>query len=744
MQLALMAVLAALLHQPLHHSIHQLDCGKHHAMMDGVNRLGVATSPYLLQHASNPVDWWEWGEDAFAEARRRDVPVLLSVGYAACHWCHVMAHESFEDAETAATINAGFVPIKVDREERPDVDAVYMTATQAMTGQGGWPMTVFLTPDGDPIYAGTYFPAQPFGGMPAFGQVLDAVSRSWTDRTEEIRTGAAQISDRLRDAAPQNLAGEPTAADALSAVDKLWSEYDVRHGGFGDAPKFPPSMVLQALLRITELGRNAPRPADLSESDGRIRPSDSDNSGSAWPEAVEKAEQMARGTLDAMAHGGIYDQLGGGFARYSVDAGWQVPHYEKMITDNALLLGCYTQLWRITGCRDDRVREVVSDTAEWMIAEMRTPEGGFARSLAADSPDSQGRLSEGAYYLWSRDQLVAAIGTADADWISQICRLDPASAQTNGSTLQLADLDDDAHDRWRRIRDRLRQARNQRERPAQDDKIIAGWNGLVIAALAQAGAIFDRPDWLQAASEAGELVWRLHWTNGRLRRTSRARVAGRGDGVAEDYADLGLGYAWLAETTAEPVWAQRARTLLDVLTVRFAAPGGGFYDTADDAEELINRPSDPTDNAVPSGLSAAIMACGRLARYTGDGELARASQRAAESTGRLQVTAPRFAGWQLADTVTRLAGSAVEVAIVGKRDDGTAAELALLARRQAPAGSVVVNGPADAGGVPLLAGRTMIDAVPTGYVCRHFVCDLPVTTANGLAGQLLPPGLPQT
>ncbi len=704
--------------------------------MDGVNRLGVATSPYLLQHAENPVDWWEWGEDAFAEARRRDVPVLLSVGYAACHWCHVMAHESFEDSETAAAINAGFVPIKVDREERPDIDAVYMTATQAMTGQGGWPMTMFLTPAGDPIYAGTYFPAQPFGGMPAFGQVLDAVSRSWTDRTEEIRTGAAQISDRLRDAGPQNLAGAPTAADLVTAVDKLWSDYDSQHGGFGGAPKFPPSMVLHALLRVAELGRNSAGPADLSESEGHIRPPDSDNSGSGWSGAVQRAEQMARGTLAAMAHGGIYDQLGGGFARYSVDARWQVPHFEKMITDNALLLGCYTQLWRISGCCDDRIREVVCDTAEWMITEMRTPEGGFASSLDADSLDSQGRLTEGAYYLWTRDQLTEALGTADGEWVIEGCRVDPESARAKGSTLQLAELDDDAHHRWRQIRERLRQARDRRARPAKDDKIIAGWNGLVIAALSQAGAIFDRPDWVRAASEAGELVWRVHWTNGRLRRASRAGVPGPGDGAAEDYAELGLGYVWLAETTGQPVWAERARLLLDVLTARFAAPDGGFYDTADDAEELINRPSDPTDNAIPSGLSAAIMACGRLARYTGDSQLARIAERAAGSAGRLQVTAPRFAGWQLADTITRLAGSAVEVAIAGKSQDHAAAELTLLARRQAPAGSVVVTGPPDANGVPLLAGRTMIDDAPTGYVCRRFVCDLPVTTASQLAGQL--------
>ncbi len=673
------------------------------------NRLANATSPYLLQHAKNPVDWWEWSPEAFADARARDVPVLLSVGYAACHWCHVMAHESFEDPATAEAINAAFVPVKVDREERPDVDAVYMQATQAMTGQGGWPMTVFLTPDGHPIYAGTYFPQAPMHGLPSFGQVLDAVAEAWQDRRDELCSGAADISRRLADGGTADLAGRLDLAEVAAAVDALAEDYDDRHGGFGGAPKFPPAMVVEALLRFADS-----RPDTTAGAD---------------------AVPMALHTLVAMAEGGIHDQLGGGFSRYSVDAGWVVPHFEKMLYDNGLLLGAYLHGWRSTG--DDRLLPVITGVADWLLTEMQTPEGGFAASLDADSPGPDGRPEEGAFYLWTPDQIRAAVDPATADWVLEHCRVtDHGTADHGRSTLQLHDLADVASPQWRRARPRLAEVRAGRPRPGCDDKIVAAWNGWAIDALAEAGALLDRPDWVQAAVRAASFVWDRHWIGGRLRRTSRAGRVGSADGSAEDYAALGLAAVRLAEVTADPGWADRARTLLTALDQRFSAPDGGFFDAADDAEALISRPKDPTDNATPSGLSCAVHAFGRLAAYTGDPGLLQRAERAARSAARLVTAAPRFAGWLLADWVTRVTGAAVEVAIVGPAEDRRTQELAGVARRTAPAGSVLVIGAPDQPGVPLLADRILVDGRPTAYVCRRFVCRMPLTEAGDLAAEL--------
>jgi uncharacterized protein len=667
--------------------------------MTGHNRLASATSPYLLQHADNPVHWWPWSDEAFATAAERQVPVFLSVGYAACHWCHVMAHESFEDPQTASMINEHFVAIKVDREERPDVDAVYMQATQALTGQGGWPMSVFLTPDRKPFYAGTYFPPTPRHGLPSFTQVLQAINDAWGDRRGELLDSASDIVRQLSKQATFGGAGELTAADCEKALLALQGEFDRTYGGFGRAPKFPPSMVVEALLR----------------------------------DGSEQSMIMAEKTLEAMARGGIYDQLGGGFARYSVDAGWIVPHFEKMLYDNALLLGVYTHWWRRT--RNPLAERTVAETVAWLLREMRTEQGAFAASLDADSEDDQGVLREGAYYVWNRDQLRAVLGEEDAAWAAEAFSVTPGGTFEHGaSTLQL--LSDHDQLRLTDVRERLRTARNQRSRPGRDDKVVAAWNALLVDALVQAAMIFDRPEWLQIATEAAEHLWQLHWREGRLRRTSRNGVAGEAFGILEDYAAFALAASRLAAAYAEPLWLNRAEQLLEVIMEQFDDPAGGFFDTAADAEQLYARPQDPTDNATPSGLSAAVHALRLMAELSGEGRYADRADRAAASATELVRRAPRFAGWLLADAISQTSRrKPVEVAVVGP-DEAARAELVLLAHQLAPAGSVIVAGMPDQPGLALLNDRPMINKQPTAYVCRHFVCKLPVTSVEDLALQL--------
>ncbi len=664
-----------------------------------VNRLGSATSPYLLQHADNPVDWWPWSDEAFAEAADRNVPVFLSVGYAACHWCHVMAHESFEDEQTATMINSGFVPIKVDREERPDVDAVYMHATQALTGQGGWPMSVFLTPERRPFYAGTYFPPVARQGMPAFGQVLGAISEAWRHRRAEVSESAAQIVVQLAERRVAAVPGVLSEADCAAAVATLRREFDPVDAGFGRAPKFPPSMVLEALLR----------------------------------DGSDPAMIMADQTLESMARGGIYDQLGGGFARYSVDSGWIVPHFEKMLYDNALLLGVYAHWWRRT--QNPLGERVVAETVEWLLREMRTAEGAFAASLDADSVDDHGVSSEGAFYVWDLDQLRAVLGEQDARWAAHAYEVSVAGTFEAGrSTLQLrADAD---HQRLSQVRAKLLDARAERARPTRDDKVIAAWNGWLIDSLTRAAMIFDRRDWLDAATEAAEAIWQLHWRDGRLRRASRGGAVGSALGILEDYGALAQCYTRLAAVRAETVWLTRARQLAEVIITEFDDAGSGFFDTAADAEPLYTRPQDPTDNATPSGLSAAIHALALLGELTGESRYAARAEEAAHGAGALAAQAPRFAGWLLADAVSRTsAHTPVQVAIVGP-DDERRAELVRTAHRLAPAGSVIIAGAPDQPGFDLLADRSPLDDRPTAYVCRHFVCRLPVTSPAALAAQL--------
>ncbi|MBT2444176.1 thioredoxin domain-containing protein [Streptomyces sp. ISL-36] len=673
------------------------------------NRLAHETSPYLLQHADNPVDWWPWSAEAFEEARRRDVPVLLSVGYSSCHWCHVMAHESFEDDTTAAYVNEHFVAVKVDREERPDVDAVYMEAVQAATGQGGWPMTVFLTPDAEPFYFGTYFPPESRHGMPSFGDVLDGVSRAWTERRAEVGEVAGKI---VKDLSARSLAfggdGVPGEEELAQALLGLTRDYDATRGGFGGAPKFPPSMALEFLLR--HHARTG----------------------------AEGALQMAADTCEAMARGGIYDQLGGGFARYSVDRDWIVPHFEKMLYDNALLCRVYAHLWRVTG--SDLARRVALETADFMVSELRTAEGGFASALDADSDDGTGRHVEGAYYVWTPEQLAEALGDEDARYAASYFGVtEDGTFEEGASVLQLPqDAGVADAERIASVKERLLAARDRRARPGRDDKIVAAWNGLAIAALAETGALFDRPDLVERATEAADLLVRVHFdtaAGARLARTSKDGRVGANAGVLEDYADVAEGFLALAGVTGEGVWLEFAGFLLDIVLDQFVAEGGALYDTAHDAETLIRRPQDPTDSATPSGWTAAAGALLSYAAHTGSDAHRAAAERALGVVKALGPRAPRFIGWGLATAEALLDGPR-EIAVVGTPGDERAAELRRAALLGSAPGAVLAFGAPDSDEFPLLKDRPLVDGRAAAYVCRHFSCDAPTTDPAELARTL--------
>ena len=681
-----------------------------------MNRLKDATSPYLLQHADNPVDWWQWSDDAFEQARRRDVPVLLSVGYSACHWCHVMAHESFEDPATAALLNEHMVAIKVDREERPDVDAVYMTATQAMTGQGGWPMTVFMTADREPFYCGTYFPREPFQ------RLIRGVTQAWRDDrgsvVEQAKKIAAVLSERadagiraFRDAgvtgigdpaldlpaagAGQDLAG-PAAELARvcgEAVAGLADGFDAAAGGFGGAPKFPPSMVLEFLLRHHE------------------RTAGPDSAG-----ALAMAEQ----TMAAMARGGMYDQLGGGFARYSVDAAWVVPHFEKMLYDNALLARAYAHLWRRTS--SPLARRVAEETCDWMVRELGTPEGGLAAALDADSEGEEGK-----FYAWTAAELAGVLGPDDGQFAAEAFGVTAAGTFERGRSVLQFRADPADGDRLARVRAALLAARESRVRPGRDDKVVAAWNGLAIAALAETGLLLGRADLVAAATGAAELIARVHVRDGRLARTSRDGAAGDSAGLLEDYACVAEGLLALSGVTGQARWVDLAGRLLGTALDRFADGDGGFFDTADDGERLLYRPADPADNATPSGAFAVAGALLSYSALTGSATHREAAVAALGPLAAIAQRFPRAAGSGLAAAEALLAGPA-EIAIIGPPGDQRTAGLHAAALRAAPPGAVLAVG--DGTGdtrIPLLAGRGLVNGAPAAYVCRGFTCQAPVT-----------------
>jgi len=657
------------------------------------NALSEATSPYLRQHADNPVHWQQWTPDALAEAAVRDVPILLSIGYAACHWCHVMAHESFEDNEVAAAMNDGFVNIKVDREERPDLDAVYMNATVALTGQGGWPMTCFLTPDGRPFFCGTYYP------KPNFLQLLAAVTETWRTRRDEVEEASDRIAGELRSMASGLPGGGPPVQPALCdhAVAAVLQDEDVERGGFGRAPKFPPSALLEALLRS-------------HERTGDILP----------VEAVER-------TCTAMARGGIYDQLAGGFARYSVDASWVVPHFEKMLYDNALLLRVYAHWARRTS--NPLARKVADETARFMIDELGAGRM-FTSSLDADADGT-----EGLTYVWTPMQLREVLGDDDGRWAAELFNVtDNGTFEHGSSVLQLLSDPDDAN-RFDRVRAALLAARLTRPQPGRDDKVVTAWNGLAITALAEASVALDRPEFLDAAIQCARSVVDLHVVDGRLRRASLGGRVGDSAAILEDHAMLATGLLTLYQLTGDASWLDAATGLLDVALDHFDDQDrdGRWFDSADDAEQLMVRPADPLDGATPSGASTiaeALQLAAHLVPADRAGRYAAAADATLASATTILARLPRSGGHWLAVAEAAVRGP-IQIAVAC---DPRLSELLSAARELAPGGAVVVGGPVNSS--ELLVDRDRVGGSDAAYVCRGRVCDLPVTTREDLAAAL--------
>ncbi|WP_102145161.1 thioredoxin domain-containing protein [Mycobacterium hubeiense] len=654
------------------------------------NTLGGATSPYLRQHADNPVHWRQWTPEALAEAAQRDVPILLSIGYAACHWCHVMAHESFEDDDVAALMNDRFVCIKVDREERPDIDAVYMTATVALTGQGGWPMTCFLTPDGRPFFCGTYYPKS------NFLQLLEAVSETWRSRRSEVEAASDKIAAELQSMASGLPGGGPPVVAALCdhAVATVLRDEDVERGGFGGAPKFPPSALLEALLRAHE------------------------RTGDVLPlEAVER-------TCTAMARGGIYDQLAGGFARYSVDASWVVPHFEKMLYDNALLLRVYAHWARRTS--NPLARKVAGETARFLISDLGA-DGMFTSSLDADA---DGR--EGLTYVWTPAQLREVLGDDDGRWAASVFNVtDSGTFEHGSSVLQLLADPSDA-ERFERVRTTLLAARLRRPQPGRDDKVITAWNGLAITALAEASVALDAPELLAAATGCARRLLDLHLVDGRLRRASLGGRVGDSAAILEDHAALATGLLTLYQLTGEASWLSPTTGLIDIALDHFADPDrpGRWFDTADDAERLMMRPADPLDGATPSGASLIAEALQIAAHLTGSERYAATADATLATATPILAKVPRSGGHWLAVAEAAVRGP-LQIAVACDPADS---QLLAAARRLAPGGAIVVGGAVNSS--PLLADRDRVGGADAAYVCRGKVCDLPVTTVGELADAL--------
>ncbi|MBV9363913.1 MAG: thioredoxin domain-containing protein [Solirubrobacterales bacterium] len=654
------------------------------------NRLAGESSPYLLQHKDNPVDWYPWGVQARSRAREEDRPLLVSIGYSACHWCHVMAHESFEDPDIAALMNERFVCVKVDREERPDIDAICMEACQAMTGHGGWPLNAFLTPEGVPFYAGTYFPPESRHGLPSWRMVLDGVAEAWVNRRDQIREQGARLVQALGATSRLEPSHEPIRDDLMrGAIESLRASYDRARGGFGGAPKFPPASVIEFLLARGE-------------------------------------REMSLGTLAAMARGGIYDQIGGGFARYSVDATWTVPHFEKMLYDNALLVRAYLHGWQVSG--EDRFRRVCCETLDWALREMQGPEGGFSSALDADSEGVEGK-----FYVWTVDELrevLAPAGLAD----EALAFFEPQPFE-HGRLILEGRGPEPAPEALAEIRRRLLEVRSHRIRPGLDDKRLTSWNALMISALADAGAVLERPDYLNAAVRCAEFLARERRAqDGFLMRTPKVR------GFLEDHAYMLEALIALYEATGDPRWFSDATGLADLMIERFSDPErGGFFTTADDHEPLAVRRKDLEDSPIPSGNSAAAFGLLRLSLLAGEGGYERHALGVLRLIFPLAVRHPQAFGHLLGGADFYLA-PVKEVAVVGPAPEADA--LLRVVRGAYRPHLVLAPGNGDGGGagtsarVPLLEGREPVDGRAAAYVCQHFVCQAPVTTPEALAAAL--------
>ncbi|MEO8899003.1 MAG: thioredoxin domain-containing protein [Candidatus Dormibacter sp.] len=671
------------------------------------NRLASETSPYLRQHAENPVDWYPWGDEAFARARGEDRPVLLSVGYSACHWCHVMAHESFENMQIAALMNELFVSIKVDREERPDVDSIYMQATIAISGHGGWPMTVFLTPAGEPYFAGTYFPPDDRQGMRGFPYVLTAAADVYRDRRGEVSEAAAKLRRVLEP--PVLTAGTVSKASLDAATSALLAQGDRRNGGFGGAPKFPHPAALDLLLR-------------------RHR-------------ATGDREALAVVTLalDRMSRGGIYDQVGGGFHRYAVDATWSVPHFEKMLYDNAQLVPVYLHAYQVTG--ETRWRRVVEQTLDYVLAELSLGGGGFASSQDADSPGG-----EGSYFVWTPQQLAEVLGPEDGALAARLFGATDTGNFDHGTTVLSMPypIDHVAHslgvagaDLLRTldtIRQRLLTARRQRSAPARDDKVLTSWNALMLAAFAEAGPVLEQPRYIEAARDNADFLLSELRPDGVLLRTwkdGRAKITG----FLEDSAFLADALVTLYEATGLPAYLASADVLVHDALVRFS-DGGTLYDTASDAPPLLVRPRTIDDNPVPAGQSALASALLRLAALRGDATL---RERAMEIVGPMAALVARspLGVTSMACVIDRALSPSREIAISGPGDDPRTQALVRAVRSTWMPDAVLAWG--DPNGIELLSDRPVVDGSPAAYVCENFACRLPVTEPAELAAQLAPP-----
>ena len=674
------------------------------------NKLAQETSPYLLQHIDNPVDWYPWGEEALQKARDEAKPILLSIGYAACHWCHVMAHESFENPTTADYMNRHFVNIKVDREERPDLDAIYMQAVVAMTGQGGWPMTVFLTPEGRPFYGGTYFPPAPRHGMPSFIQLMQGITNAWETKKDEIKQSAGDITKHLQRTAV--LTGQDDVLDVGmfgKATAALVAEFDHERGGFGGAPKFPPSMTIEYLLRSFVLHKDS------------------------------RTLHMAETTLKKMAYGGIYDQLGGGFARYSTDVNWLAPHFEKMLYDNALLVRVYLHAFQVT--EEPLYRRIVEETLDFVVRELRHDEGGFYSSYDADSDGEEGK-----FYTWSAAEIDEHLGE-DAEMFKLYYDVTPNGNWEGSNILNMKKEPEEVAwavklseaklmERLAAAKQKLYDVRAQRIWPGLDDKVLTAWNGLMLAAFAEAGRVLNRPDYTETAVLNAQFLYdNLRTDDNRLLRTWKAGAAAKYNGYLEDYAYLADGLLALYQTTFDERWFHWAQALADRMLDHFQdTEHGGFYDTSDDHESLIHRPKDLQDNAVPSANAMAAHVLLKLSLYTGNETFWDVAETAVSSLYGALVQHPNaFAHWLCAAVF--ITGNPQEVAIFG--DPGFPDTEALIDTTFAAFRPNLIVAAGDATStIPLLSDRKKLDDKATAYVCRRFVCQQPVNSAAALTEQL--------